>query len=67
MTTRRSVETLFCTASDPIAEKLNSHDDIEFTVTDAMLANLILSPPQTSTRLTMVAELTKPVTKAKGR
>ena len=59
------METLFCTASDSVAEKLNSHD--EFTVTDAMLANLTRSPPQTSTQLTVVAEPPKPVTKAKGR
>ena len=67
MTTRRSVETLFCTASDSMAEKLSSHDELEVTVSDAILANLTLSPPQTSTQLTVVAELPKPVTKAKGR
>ena len=67
MTTRRSVETLFCTASDSTAEKFNSHDELEVIVIDAMLANLTLSPPQTSTQLTVVAELPKPVTKAKGR
>ena len=39
-----------------MAESVNSHDEHEFTVTDAMLANLILSPPQTSTQLTVVAE-----------
>ena len=47
-------------------EKLNSHDELEFTVTDDMLANLTLSPPQTSTQLTVVTEPPKPVTKAKG-
>ena len=62
MTTRLSVETLFCTASDSMAEKFNSHDELEFTVTDAMLAHLTLSPPQTSTQLTVVSEPPKPVT-----
>ena len=67
MTTRRSVETLFCAANDSMAEKFNSHDELEVTVSDAILANLTLSPPQTSTQLTVVAEPPKPVTKAKGR
>ena len=61
------METLFCTANDSMAKKLSSHDELEFTVTDAMLANLTLSPPQTSTQLTVVAEPPKPFTKAKGR
>ena len=67
MTMRRSVETLFCTASDSMAEKLNSHDELEFTVVDTMLANLTLSPPQTSTQLTVVAEPPKTCHKGKGR
>ena len=66
MTTRRSVETLFCTASDSMAESVNSRDELEFTVTDAMLANLTLSPPQTLTQLTVVVEHPKHVTKGRG-
>ena len=50
-----------------MAESVKSHDELEFTVTDAMLANLTLSPPQTLTQLTVVAGPSKPVTKAKGR
>ena len=50
-----------------MAEKLSSHDELEFTVIDALLANLTLSPPQTSTQLTVVAEPPKPFTKANGR
>ena len=50
-----------------MAESVNSHDELEFTVTDDMLANLSLSPPQTLTQLTVVAEPPKAVTKAKGR
>ena len=61
------METLFCTASDSMAESVNSHDKLEFTVTDDMLANLTLSPPQTLTQLTVVAKPPKAVTKAKGR
>ena len=60
------METLFCTANDSMAGTVNSHDELEFTVTDDMLANLTLSPPQTLTQLTMVAEPPKAVTKAKG-
>ena len=33
MTTKRSVETLFFTASDSMTEKVNGHDELEFTVT----------------------------------
>ena len=66
VTTRRSVEILFCTANDSMAGSVNSHDELEFTVTDDMLANLTLSPPQTLTHLTVVAEPPKAVKKAKG-
>ena len=37
----------------------------ELTVIDTVLANLTLSPPQTSTQLTVTAEPPKLVTKAK--
>ena len=67
MTTRRSVETLFCTANDSMAGSVNSHDELEFTVTDDMLANLTLSPPQKLTQLTVVAEPPKTVKKGKRR
>ena len=39
MTASRSVETLFYTASDSMAENVHSRDELEFTVTDDMLAN----------------------------
>ena len=58
---------MFCTASDSTAESVNTHDVLEFTVTNAMLANLTLSPPQALTQLTEVAEPPKAVTKTKGR
>ena len=58
---------MFCTASDSTAESVNSHDVLEFTVTDAMPATLTLSPPQALTQLTEVAEPPKVVTKTKGR
>ena len=65
MTTRRLVATQFCTASNSTAESLTINDELEFTVSDAMFANLTLSPTQTSTQLNVVAE--PPKLKKKGR
>ena len=70
MTTRRSVETLFYTASDSMVNSdlmVKRHDELELTVTDVMFANLTLSPPQTLTQLSVVADPPKHVTKAKER
>ena len=68
MTTRRSVETLFCTASDTTAENDNCLDEIELSATDVMLAKLTLSPCHTSTQLSVSADPPiKHGTKAKGR
>ena len=58
---------MFSTASDSTTERVNNHDVLEFTVTDAMHANLTLSPPQALTQLTEVAEPPKVVAKTKGR
>ena len=67
MTTRRSVETLFCTASDIMAESDNCLDEIELRTTDVMLAKLTLSPCRTSTQLSVSADPPiKHGTKAKG-
>ena len=46
---------------------VKSHDELELTVTDVMFANLTLSPPQTLTQLSVVADPPKHVTKAKER
>ena len=68
MTTTRSVETWFCTASDTMAENYNCLDEIELSATDVMLAKLTLSPCHTSTQLSVSADPPiKHGRKAKGR
>ena len=68
MTTRRSVETLFCTANDTMAESDDCLDGTGLSATDVMVAKLTLSPCHTSTQLSVSAD--RPIkhgTKAKGR
>ena len=56
MSTRRSVETLFCTASDTMAESDDCLDETRLSATDVMLAKLTLSPFHTSTQLSVSAD-----------
>ena len=56
MTTRRSVETLFCTASDTMAESDDCLDETRLSATDVMVAKLTLSPCHTSTQLSVSAD-----------
>ena len=68
MTTRRSVETLFSTASDTMAESDDCLDENRLSATDVMLAKLTLSPCHTSTQLSVSAD--RPIkhgTKENGR
>ena len=62
------METLFCTASDTMAESDICLDEIELSATDIKLAKLTLSPCHTSTQLSVSADPPiKHGTKAKGR
>ena len=56
MTARRSVETLFCTASDTMAESDNCLDETGLSASDVMLAKLTLSPCHTSAQLSVSAD-----------